>query len=209
MNIDLAGLSKGDVYRLMIQAIVPRPIAWVLSDSGTNEGGGPVWNLAPFSYFNGISSEPPTIMLSIGKKADGSKKDTWRNIEEREHFVVHIASPELAPALTASAASLEHGQSEVDAGALETISFEGSRLPRVVGPKIAFACRRHKIVEIGSGPQGVIFGEVQQMWLDDSICATDSDGRIQVDATRLSPLARLGGNDYAALGETITVARPK
>ncbi len=210
MNIDLTELAKGDVYRLMIQTIVPRPIAWVLSDSRSSEKSDrDSFNLAPFSYFNGISSDPPTMMISVGKKVDGSKKDTWRNIEERDEFVIHIASPDLAEAVTKSAASLAHGESEIDAGGLELTEFDGSSLPRVVGPKIAMACRLATILEYGETPQGIIFGEIRSMWVDDAIASTDEKGRVQIDAAGLAPLARLGGNDYAELGSILTVERPR
>jgi flavin reductase (DIM6/NTAB) family NADH-FMN oxidoreductase RutF len=91
MLLDFTRLPEHEIHRVMLQTIVPRPIAWMLSDNG--DGG---YNLAPFSYFSGITSEPPLSMISAGRKADGSRKDTWRNIEERADFVVHIASPPLA-----------------------------------------------------------------------------------------------------------------
>jgi flavin reductase (DIM6/NTAB) family NADH-FMN oxidoreductase RutF len=203
MDIDLSTLPKGQVYRLMIQTIVPRPVAWVLSDNG--DGG---FNLAPFSYFNGITSDPPIVMISVGHKRDGSKKDTWRNIEERDDFVVHITPTDLAPAMTATSASLPHGESELDASGLETTDLAGFRLPRIIGPRIAFGCRKHQIVEVGAAKQGVIFGEIVRTWIDDDIVSADAKG-ILVDAKKLDPLARLGGNDYGSLGEVFTVDRPE
>ena len=203
MDVLFSKLSPSQVYHCMIQLIVPRPVAWVLSDSG-----GECWNLAPFSYFNGISSAPPLCMLSIGHKPDGARKDTWINIDERDEFVVHISSPPLAEDVSRSAAALPHGASEVDAGGLQLAAFPGQRLPRVVGPKAALFCRKHRIVELGDGPQGVIFGEIQAAWLDDAIAANDGS-RLRVDAQELDPLARLGGDDYAGLGEVFTVARPE
>ena len=202
MNVDFQDLTQGQIYHLMIQTIVPRPIAWVLSDSG-----GGSWNLAPFSYFNGISSAPPLCMLSIGHKKDGSRKDTWVNIDERQDFVVHISSSEHADSVTASSRSLDHGESEVELGGLQTVPFEGSRLPRLVGPRVAFACRKHRILELGEGPQGVVFGEIHAAWLDDSI-VRQQDGRLRVDAVALDPLARLGGEEYASLGDVFVVKRP-
>jgi flavin reductase (DIM6/NTAB) family NADH-FMN oxidoreductase RutF len=187
----------------MIQVIVPRPVAWVLSDSGQQR-----WNLAPFSYFNGIASRPPLCMLSIGHKPDGARKDTWVNIDEREEFVVHIASPAMAVAVSESAASLPHGVSEVEVADLQLAAFPGQRLPRVVGPKVALFCRKHRIVEIGAAPQAVVFGEIAAAWLDDAI-VTREGSRLRIDARALDPLARLGGDDYAGLGPPFTVERPR
>jgi len=203
MNVSFAELSPGQAYHCMIQLITPRPVAWVLSDSGSGR-----FNLAPFSYFNGICGTPPILMLSIGQKADGSRKDTWVNIDERDDFVVHIASPPLAEDVSRSSASLPHGESEVDAGALELTSYPGQRLPRVVGPKAALFCRKHRIVEIGDGPQAVIFGEITAAWLDDAIVVTDGS-RLKIDVRRLDPLARLGGDDYSGLGNVFSVPRPR
>ncbi len=201
MYVDLDELPKGDVYRLMIQTIVPRPVAWVLSDNGNGNH-----NLAPFSYFTGVTSDPPVLMLSIGKKRDGTRKDTWVNIESREDFVVHIADADLAPQVTATAAGLAWGESELNLVGLDTIPFEGCRLPRLADAKIAFACRRHCIVEIGHAPQGVVFGEIVRAYLDDDL-ATVEDAEIRIDALRLNPLARLGASDYGVLGEVRTIDR--
>ena len=85
MVIDFNQLTSSQVYYTMTQAIIPRPIAWVLSDHGNCK-----LNLAPFSYFNAVCSKPPILSVSVGLKKEGAKKDTWINIEERSHFVVHI-----------------------------------------------------------------------------------------------------------------------
>lgn len=185
----------------MIQTIVPRPIAWVLSDNGDGS-----YNLAPFSYFNGVSSDPPVLMISVGRKADGAPKDTWRNIEERSEFVVHIGHRELLEPIVDSAAPLPHGESEIDMLGMTTTPVEGFRLPRLVGPRVAMFCERYAIHLIGEPSQGLILGRLQGIWLDDTI-ATERDGRVIVDATKLDPLARLGGHDYALFGETKTVKR--
>jgi len=85
MLVDPATLGGRDLYRLMISCIAPRPIAFVTTLS--REG---VTNLAPFSFFNGVSSDPPVISIAVGARRDGSKKDTWRNIEETGEFVVNV-----------------------------------------------------------------------------------------------------------------------
>lgn len=203
MNLQFSQLTPSQVYHCMIQVIVPRPVAWVLSDSGHER-----WNLAPFSYFTGVSSAPPICMLSIGHKPDGSRKDTWTNIDQRDEFVIHISSPALAEDVSRSAASLPHGASEVEVGNLLLAAFPGQRLPRVVGPKVALFCRKHRIVEIGDGPQAVIFGEISAAWLDDAVVTSDGS-RLRIDAQQLDPLARLGGDDYAGLGSVFSVERPR
>ncbi|MEX2216010.1 MAG: flavin reductase family protein [Phycisphaeraceae bacterium] len=203
MLLDFAAITAEQAYFVMIQAIVPRPIAWVLSDNGDGSH-----NLAPFSFFTGVSSRPPILLISVGRKPDGTRKDTWVNIEERGEFVVHIAPRELAAPLVATSATLAHGESEVSATGLSTEPIEGFRLPRVVGPKLAMWCSRHEIIEVGDGPQGLILGRVQAMYVDDGIVERQG-GRIVINPKGLNPLARLGGSEYAALGEVFSMARPK
>ena len=204
MRIDLDQLSPADVYGLMIRTIVPRPIAWVLSDNG-NE----TYNVAPFSYFNGVTSRPPTLSISIGRKRDKSKKDTWRNIEERGHFVVHIPHRGQAEAVAQTAASLPFGESELPLAALEVVAEDGWQLPRLKSARVAMLCRKHQIVEIGPGPQGLVIGEILSVHLDDAV-ATASDSSIPtISATDLDPLARLGGDDYCGVSPAFTVARPE
>lgn len=202
MNIEFKHLDLAKKYHLMIQTVVPRPIAWVLSKNlnGTH-------NLAPFSYFNAICGEPPLIMMSIGHKKDGSKKDTWENIEREKEFIVHIASSHHADAMTKSAFEHPADVSEVDELGLKIKHcFSTTSLPRLEDAKIAFACVYHDHFEIGKYNQGIIMGEIKSVFIDDSI-ATENNGRISVDALKLDPLGRLGGSDYGALGRKITVKR--
>ncbi len=201
MLIDLATLSPSRIYFTMIQTLIPRPVAWVISDNG--DGG---CNLAPFSYFSGVCSDPPLVMLSIGKKPDGSIKDTRRNILERRHFVIHIAHRELAQQVTQSSASLPHGESELLHSGLETAAFGTFPLPRLRDCRVAYACELYEHHEIGA--QAIIYGRVSQIYISDDI-AEEVEGRLSVDAGALDPLARLGGNDYGLLGDIVTVPRPR
>ncbi|MBE7440463.1 MAG: flavin reductase family protein [Spirochaetales bacterium] len=202
MHIEMAGLSANKVYYTFIQTIIPRPIAWVLSDNGDG-----TLNLAPFSYFNGVASDPPVVMLSIGKKPDGSLKDTRHNIIERKAFVIHIPHREWAEKVTASSLVLPHGDSELLRAGLATVEDRDFPLPRLKECRIAFYCRLFAVHEIGAVPQALILGQVEAIYLDDSV-ATLSDGRLSVDALKVDPLARLGGEDYGLLGQVITVKRP-
>ena len=188
----------------MIQTLVPRPVAWVLSE---NENGS--YNLAPFSYFNAICSNPPLIMLSIGKKPDGEIKDTHLNVRERKHFTVHIAHEAMLSALNESSAVLPAGESELDKLDLKTTMFEGAVLPRLEQCRIAYACECYEIHEIGKLPQAVIYGKVNSIYVDDEIATVSKKGRIKVHADKLEPIARLGAREYMRFGELITLPRPK
>ena len=203
MIIDLEELSPSQVYFTMIQTLVPRPIAWVLSEIEPGK-----FNLAPFSYFNAVCSDPPLIMLSVGKKPDRSFKDTRVNIEQRRDFVVHIAHRELLEDLNQSSATLDADVSELDLLGLETIPFEGSRLPRIEACRIAYACECYEIHELGSTPQSIIYGRVNHIYIDDAITSTTETGRMKVHADKLEPVSRLGADEFMSFGEIIRLARP-
>jgi flavin reductase (DIM6/NTAB) family NADH-FMN oxidoreductase RutF len=207
MLIDPKTLSPNRLYHTMIQTIIPRPIAWVLSDNGVAAGAENQFNLAPFSYFSPVSSEPPVLMISVGKKPDGSLKDTRANISERKHFVVHIADSHMAECVTASSATLAHGDSEVKQLGLALEAFADFSLPRLSCCNIAYACELLEIKEIGSVPQAIIFGEVKHIYIADHLIE-EQNGRTQVNALKIDPLARLGGDEYWVKGKKITVKRP-
>lgn len=203
MLIDLSTMSANQVYHTVTQTLIPRPIAWVLTENQSKS-----FNIAPFSYFNAVSSEPPLLMLSIGLKKDGSPKDTRRNILERKHFVVHIASVNLVEALNNSSAELPEEVSEVEKENLTLAEFPGFTLPRIAGCKVAFACRFHEVQEIGKIRQALIFGEIQTIFVDDSAVVKDSKGRMRVDSTAISPLSRLGPGEYAEFGKLLRLPIP-
>ena len=203
MYIDLADLSPNQIYFAMIQSLIPRPVAWVLSQNENDS-----YNLAPFSYFNAVCSNPPMIMLSIGKKPDGSIKDSRVNIEARKKFVVHIPHRELASQVTATSASLPAGESELEKEGLKTAPFEGFEVPRLADCRIAFACEYELTHELGPQRQGMILATVKHIFLDDNVAAQDGK-RLKINAAAVDPIARLGGNDYTTFGEILTVPRPK
>jgi flavin reductase (DIM6/NTAB) family NADH-FMN oxidoreductase RutF len=203
MYLNLEELSPNQVYFSMIQTLIPRPIAWALSE---NADGG--LNLAPFSYFNAVCSNPPLVMLSIGRKPDGGPKDTRVNIEQRSHFVIHIAHRELAKEVTESSATLDYGDSEVMRLGLETVPFEGFALPRLAACRVAYACERYEIREIGEARQSLVPGLVKAIYVDDDAVVTDAKGRTRYDATRLDPLGRLGGSEYSTMEGIVSIPRP-
>lgn len=203
MNIELSTLAPTQIYHLMTQTVIPRPIAWVLTDSGKQN-----FNLAPFSYFAPVSSNPPLMMISVGKKPSGEVKDTTRNVLETGKLVIHIANVGQAEQVTQSAATLDHGESEVVASDIELVEFDGFELPRVKGCPVAFGCTLYEVQEIGATPQSLIFAEINTVYIDPEVIGDRSD-RLVVEALKVNPLSRLGGNDYSVLERTFSVARPK
>ncbi len=203
MQIKLDELSSPMAYFTMTQTVVPRPIAWILSE---NEDAG--FNLAPFSYFNAVCSDPPLVMVSIGTQDDGSEKDTLRNIKARSQFVIHIASCGQLTELNQSSATLPPGVSEVSANQLQTIAVEGFHMPRLSGCKIALMCERYQIQTIGNNQQSLLFAEIREIYLDDDCVEVSDKGRLKVLAERVQPLARLGASEYASFGDVLVAQRP-
>lgn len=206
MLIDLSTLSPNRVYFTLIQSIIPRPIAWVLSANAEPQDGGD-YNLAPFSYFNAVCSDPPLLMVSIGRKPDGSVKDSRRNILERDRFVVHVPHAGQVEAVNASSAPLPAGVSEIEQLGLATVPFGDFPLPRLRDCRVAFACERYQVVEVGE--QAIIFGLIRCAYLDDAVAQADAQGRLRIDPLGLNPLSRLGGDHYGVLGEVLTLPRPR
>ncbi|MDC0663354.1 flavin reductase family protein [Marinobacter sp. SS21] len=203
MILDFDELTSQEVYHAMTQTLVPRPVAWVLTENPDGD-----YNLAPFSFFNAITSKPPLLMLSVGKKPDGSFKDTRVNIEKRRKFTVHIAHREQARAMTETSQVLPHGQSELAQLDLALTEFEDFDLPRLADCRVAMACELYEIQEIGPTPQSLIFGLIHKVYVDDRAVSLDAKDRLRVDAAVLDPIGRLGGNEYVTFGEVLTIPRP-
>lgn len=204
MEINLETLNPAEIYHLMTQTIVPRPIAWVLTESSNQN-----YNLAPFSYFSAVSSAPPLMMFSVGKKPNGDDKDTVVNVIKNRKMVIHIASEHMYPEVTQSAATLDHGESELTLTGLETTEFEGFDLPRLKDCKIAFGANLYEIKTLGAAPQTLVFAQIETIYVADDVVVKDAKGRDKIQAELIKPLARLGAAEYATFGEVISQARPK
>ena len=203
MNIELSGLSSSKVYHLMTQTVIPRPIAWVLSTNRDSSV-----NLAPFSYFNAVCSDPPLLMLSMGKKPNNSNKDTVTNLSVGAFCVVHIAHVEQSELVTNTAASLDYGESEVAINNIELCDHNDWPVKRVRDCPIAYLCKVHSVQEIGNTPQHLVFVEALALYIDDNV-VTQTNNRLQVNALKVDPLARLGASQYANLGSVFSKPRPE
>lgn len=185
-TIEMASLSASQSYFLMISAIVPRPIAWV--SSRDRDG---IDNLAPFSFFQGVSSSPPILMLAIStKKSSGESKDTLANILATKEFVVGTVHGEQGTTMAASAAEFAAGESEFESLGIETFPSQRIAPPCIAGSGVNLECRLRETHEIGNSV--AIFGEILLAHVREELL----DTRGVVDADRLRPLGRLGGSLY-------------
>ncbi len=203
MRIDPARTPSRDTYYTLISTIVPRPIAWV---STVDPEGRP--NLAPFSFFTGITARPPTLAVAIGNKADGGPKDTARNAIDTGELVVNVVPVALAEAMVLTSGEYAHGESEFDLAGVEVVASERVRPPRVARSPVHFECTLHQVVELedaGEVTSRLLIARIELIHIDDAVL--DAAGR--VDPVRLDPLARLGGSHYASLGPLQRHSRPK
>lgn len=197
MEHPIAGLAETEAYTLFSQIVIPRPVAWVLTDNGA-ERGEARWNLAPFSYFNGIGSAPPMVMFSIGNGMAGRQKDTHRNLTHTPECVIHIASVAQARALQDTAEELPADQSEVTTYGIALADWDWP-LPRVADAPIAMGCVARQFTRVGDTEQIVVFAEIRKLWLRPGVASVDSNGRLRIDVAAVDPLARVGKGGYAGL----------
>jgi len=181
-----------DNYKLMSQTIIPRPIAWVVTE---NNG---IVNVAPFSYFTGLSSNPPTMIISIGHKSDGMPKDTLTNIRKNKKCTVCMVKPDQLELMHFSSKEMAHDESES-----ETFNIQMKRVidgfpPMVSDSPVAFFCELYQEVDLKESKTIPLIVEIKQQFIDDS-CIKDSE-RLVID---YEPLARVG-KSYALLSEEIT-----
>lgn len=201
MVLNFPQLPPRDAYAWMIATILPRPIAWVSTVSGDGKT-----NLAPFSFFQGVTSNPPTLMFVPVNTRDGTKKDTVRNIEQVPEFVVNLVSHGLAEKMNATSALLPYGESEFDAFGIPSVRSERVRPPRVADAPIAFECTLDRIVHIGEGAlaANVVFGRIQLAHVNDAVLGTDG----RPDPAKLDLVGRLGGELFSTTRDRFALKRP-
>ena len=185
----------------MIGTILPRPIAWVSTVARDGRT-----NLAPFSFFQGVTANPPTLMFVPVNNREGGKKDTVRNIELVPEFVVSLVPRDLAEQMNQTASLLPYGESEFEAFGIAGAPSLRVRPPRVAAAPVAFECTLHQIVRIGEGPlaANVIFGRIHVAHVRDDVLGPGG----LPDARRLDLVGRLGGEDYSTTRDTFAMARP-
>jgi flavin reductase (DIM6/NTAB) family NADH-FMN oxidoreductase RutF len=204
MKVDPATLSADAAYYWQAATILPRPIAWT---STLNEDGSA--NLAPFSFFTGISSDPPTCLICVSRKKkqpDGTRppKDTWRNIARTGEYVIHVVNDALAHQMNATSREFPYGTDEFAAAGVSKAPSERVAPPRIAEAPVAMECRLDRIVEVGRAGTAVIIGEILLWHVKDELLV---EGRI--DMGRLDAVGRLGGPHYARTRDRFDMTRPK
>jgi flavin reductase (DIM6/NTAB) family NADH-FMN oxidoreductase RutF len=194
--VDPKTISPGDLYRLMISVIVPRPIAFV---STVSAGG--TFNVAPFSYFNAITNDPPLVGISTNRRR-GEPKDTLRNIRATGDFVANIVNEPLLQRMVQTSGDWPEDVSEFELTGLTPVPSDVVRSPRVKECPVSLECRLFQ--EIPLGEAFFVVGEIVHLHVDDAVL---TDGRVDVE--KLKPVGRLGGDGYSVVRDVILHARPK
>ena len=193
--------SKNDhgLPRDPFKAIVsPRPIGWISSMSASGQV-----NLAPYSFFNGVSAEPPIVMFS----SEGFKDSISYILETRE-FVCNVPSYDLREAVVKTSAELARGVNEMEIAELEAAPSRLIKAPRVAAAPVAMECRLLRVVtldDLDGNPvdRHVVFGQVVGIHIDDRFL---KNGRL--DTAAMKPIARCGYADYAVVDKVFSIARP-
>jgi flavin reductase (DIM6/NTAB) family NADH-FMN oxidoreductase RutF len=201
MLLDFEKLPTRNAYQWMTSTILPRPIAWVSTISPDGKT-----NLAPFSFFQGVTANPPTLMFVPVNNRDGVKKDTILNIELVPEFVVNLVPRALAASMNDTAALLPYGESEFSRFGIVPAASTRVRPPRVAESPVAFECALDRIVLIGEGSlaANVVFGRILAAHVRDDVIGADG----LPDSAQLDLVGRLGGEDYATTRETFRLTRP-
>jgi flavin reductase (DIM6/NTAB) family NADH-FMN oxidoreductase RutF len=195
-----ADLGYVDCYKLLTGLVVPRPIGWI----GTvDEQGRP--NLAPYSFFQAVASNPPTVLYSVGVN-NGDEKDSLLNARTSGEFTCSIVDMATAEGMNSSAAELDHGISEFDFAGLTPAPSIEVKAPRVAEARASFECKVVQFVELGRQPNinVVVFGEIVRFHLDDAIL----DGT-RIDHAALDAVGRMAGNGYATTRDRFELIRPQ
>ena len=189
-------LEDRHAHDLLTSAMIPRPIAWV---SSINESG--QINLAPFSFFTGVSWAPPILAFSVVNRADGTLKDTVRNIREVPEFVVHIVSVDLLSTMEYSAKRLPYGTDETSITNIHWLKSRTIKPHRIQEAKIAFECTLERLINVTEGPNAgnLILGRIQLLHVRDDILKNERE----VDWRGLDALGRLSGNRYCSVKSVI------
>jgi flavin reductase (DIM6/NTAB) family NADH-FMN oxidoreductase RutF len=195
MILDPATMSRGDVYRFMTRAVVPRPIAFVSTVNGQG-----LSNVAPFSYFIALTAQPPLFGISIAARS-GDPKDTLRNIQDTEEFVINMVSESMAERMVQSSGDWPEDVSEFTVTGLTELPSDLVRAPRVGESPLSMECRLHRIVDLGASR--FVVGEMLRAHVKDEVL---TDGKVDVE--KLRPVARLGGDEYAIIRSVVHMARP-
>lgn len=201
MHFDFETIPSQTAYNLMTATVTPRPIAWVTTVSATGEV-----NAAPFSFFNVMGHQPPTVAIGLMRRAGGALKDTAANILETGEFVINLVPESLIAQMNETCADFPPGTDEIERAGLSTTPALRVRPPRIEGCPVAFECISHTSLVTGPN-QVVVIGRVLAAHVIDDFVQDEQQGF--VDTMGLGLVSRMhGGGWYARSTDLFQLARP-
>ncbi len=201
ISINTKEIPFQDRYKLLIGSIVPRPIGFISTISING-----IYNVAPFSFFNGVCSEPMTVLFCpVIRGSDGQEKDTLKNIKANKEFVVNIVSEEFAEKMNQSSAEYPPEVDEFKETNLTPSPSKIVKPPLVKESKVNMECKLLHLIEIGNKPGAgsIVIGEVVYFHASEEVY---KDGKIILN--KLKPIGRLGGADYCRVTDIFSLPRP-
>ena len=187
--------------RILTGVVVPRPIAFVSTVSDTG-----IVNIAPYSFFNAISYDPPLLIFSSSKYTSGGKlKDSLANIEQNGEFVINVVVEDILEAMNMTAAEYPQNVSEFDIAGLTPIESHLIKPPRLKESPVNIECKLERIITLGdkSHPHGLVIGEILLLHIDDTIISSEG-----INHQKLKPVGRLAGNSYCTTSNAFELTRP-
>jgi flavin reductase (DIM6/NTAB) family NADH-FMN oxidoreductase RutF len=202
-----AGESVQNIYKLMIGAIVPRPIAFV---SSLDERG--VRNLAPFSYFTAVSADPPVVLFCPSVRREDAQrglaahKDTLLNVIATREFVVNVVTEAIAEKMNVTSAQVPPEVDEFELAGLTPLPSELVKPPRVAESPVQMECRLRRIIEVSDRPAGgsIVLGEVVRFHVREDLVEN-----YRIDPDTLAAVGRMGGPAYVRTRDRFDLKRPE
>lgn len=200
MLFDFATIPPKERYKLLLSTIVPRPIAWIVSQNLEGR-----LNAAPFSFFNAFAGDPPVVGIGIGSHDPERPKDTRRNIRDTGQFVVNLVSEDIAEAMNITAIEFEAEANEISEAGLATIPSVHVKPPRIAQSPVSMECELMQIVELGA-ESGLVLGRVLAMHVRED-CVLDAT-KHYIDTPKLKLIGRMHGSGwYARTSDLFTISR--
>lgn len=200
MMFDFGALSPHDCYKLLVATVVPRPIAWVVTQSPSG-----LLNAAPYSFFNVLSGDPPLVAIGIGGRAPGDVKDTGGNIRTSGQFVVNLVDVACAEAMNVTAIDFPPDVDEIAEAGLTTLPSVRVGPPRIAESPVAMECERFATLEVGN-ERALVLGRVLAMHVRDD--AVMDAGRCYIDTPKLDLIGRMAGSGgYVRTTDRFEIAR--
>ena len=189
MLFDFSQIPPNEGYKLLVSVVVPRPIAWVVSQDSKG-----VLNAGAFSFFNAFSGDPPVVAIGVGSNKAGRRKDTRANIRETGKFVVNLVSEDNAEKMNITAIEFDFHVDELEQAGLTPLPSARVKPPRIAESPVAMECELMQIVELGD--TGLVLGRVVAMHVRDD-CVLDP-AKYSIDTPGLKLIGRMHGRGWYA-----------